>query len=114
MLWLYTSGLGGEHRIDGRPVAEKVGREHFDGGSGPLADGQDAAAEVVGAAIGQVVAGHGGDDDVFQPQPKRGLGDAVRARRLRERPGAPRLTEQKPHGRVQTLPRIMKVAVRRE
>ena len=28
--------------------------------------------------------------------------------------GVPRGTEQKPHGLVQTLPRIMKVAVRRE
>ena len=42
-----------------------------------VADGQDAAAEVVGAAVGQVVAGDRGDDDVLQAEPGAGLGQAV-------------------------------------
>ena len=41
------------------------------------ADRQDAAAEVVGAAVGQVVAGDRRDHDVLQPEPGAGLGQAV-------------------------------------
>ena len=102
------------HAVDGGRVAEEVGRQHLDGGAGPLADGEDAAAEVVGPAVGQVVARHRGDDDVLAgraaPPPRR----RARARRLPASSVSPRGTEQKPHGRVQTLPRIMNVAVRRE
>ena len=60
-----------QHGIHRGQVAEEVGRQHLDGRPGPLAHRQDAAAEVVGAAVGQVVARHGGDDDVAQAQPVR-------------------------------------------
>ena len=67
-----------QHAVDRRQIAEEVGRQHFDDGPGSLAHGQDAAAEVVGAAVGQVVARHRGDDDVPQAQPMGRLGDAGR------------------------------------
>ena len=50
-------GLAGEDDVDGRGVAVEVGGQDLDRRAGPLADGQDAAAEVVGAAVGEVVAG---------------------------------------------------------
>ena len=93
-------GLAGEDDIDGVGVAVEVGGQDLDGGSGPLPDGQDAAAEVVGAAVGEVVAGDGGDDDVLQAEP--GQASARRSGSSRATAsGLPRLTAQKPQGRVQ-------------
>src|SRR5204862_717488 len=40
------------------------------------ADGKDAAAKVVGAAVVEVIACHGGDDNVLEPESQGGLGDA--------------------------------------
>src|SRR5207245_1389938 len=45
---------------------------------GARADGDDAAAEVIGAAVVEIVTGHGSDHHVLEPQPQRSLGDALR------------------------------------
>ena len=70
-------GLGREDDLDRLGAAVEVGGQHLDRRPGPGADGQDAAAEVVGAAVGQVVAGHRGDHDVLQAEPGARLGQAV-------------------------------------
>ena len=70
-------GPGLQDDVDRLGPAVEVGGEHFDRGPGALADGQDALAEVLGAAVGQVVAGDGGDDDVPQAQAMAGLGQSV-------------------------------------
>ena len=81
-------GPGREDDVD------RVGCGRRSRGSGPrsvapvrLADRQDAAPEVLGTAVGEVVAGDRGDHDVPQPEPVAGLGQAVAARR-RPRPRA--------------------------
>ena len=72
-----TSGAA-EDDVD-RParVAVEVGRQDLDRRPGPAPDGQDAPAEVLGAAVGQVVAGHRRDHDVPQAEPGAGLGQPV-------------------------------------
>lgn len=69
-------GLGFDDAADGLAAAAEVGGEHFDGGSCFLADGDDRFVEVFGSAIGEVVAGDAGDDDVFQAETQGGFGDA--------------------------------------
>ena len=69
-------GPGGEDDVDQLASSVEIGREHFDGGAGPPPHGQDALAEVVGAAVGQVVTRHRGDHDVAQPQPVAGFGQS--------------------------------------
>ena len=76
-LWLKTSGSADEDDVDRLGAAVEVGGQHLDRRPGPGADGQDAAAEMLGAAVGQVVAGHRGDDDVLQAEPGARLGQAV-------------------------------------
>ena len=66
-----------EDDVDGVGIPLEVGDEHFDGRAGPGSDGRDAAAEVVRAAVGEVVAGHGGDDHMLQAEPRAGFGEAV-------------------------------------
>ncbi len=56
--------------------AVEVGRQDFDRRAGRLADGQDATPEVLRAAVGEVVAGDGRDDDVSQAEPRAGFGEA--------------------------------------
>ena len=112
-LWLKTSGAADEHGVDRVGAAVEVGREDLDRRAGACANGQDALAEVLGAAVGKVVAGDGGDHDVPQAEPVRRPRPGARARRAATASGWPRLTAQKPQGRVQTSPRIMNVAVRR-
>ena len=68
---------GFDHAIDGRQIADEVGREHFDRRAGPLAHGQDAAIKMLGAAIGQVVARDRSDDDMLQAQPRSGFGQPL-------------------------------------
>ena len=77
MLWLKTSGAAERTVSIASVSAVEVGGQDLDRRAGPRADGQDAAAEVLGAAVGQVVAGHRGDDDVLQAEPGAGLGQAV-------------------------------------
>ena len=58
---------GFEDGVDGGEAAMEVGDEEFDGGVwAGLADGSDDGGEMVGAAVGEVVAGDHGDDDVAQ------------------------------------------------
>ena len=49
-----------------RRVAEKVGGQNLHGGARALPDGQDAPVKMVGAAVGKVVARHGGDDHMSE------------------------------------------------
>ncbi len=57
-------------------VALEVGREDLDGRAGPLANGQDALAEMLGAAVGEVVSRDAGDDHVLQAEAGTGFGEA--------------------------------------
>ena len=59
-----------------RAVAEEVGDENFHGRPGSFAGGEDALVEMFGAAIGQVVARHRCDHDMFQAQACGGFGNA--------------------------------------
>ena len=70
-------GRGREDDVDRFGAAVEVGRQDLDRRPGPRADGQDALAEVLGAAVGRVVAGHRRDHDVPQAQPGAGLGQPV-------------------------------------
>ena len=78
------------------------------------ADLADAGGEDARAAVLLVVAVHRGDDGVPQPHARDGVRDPAPAPRDRAAArGSPVLTAQKPHARVHTSPRIMKVAVPR-
>ena len=77
MLWLNTSGAAERTTSIDIRAAVEVGGEDLDRRAGPGADGQDALAEVLGAAVGEIVARHGRDDDVAQAEPGAGLGEAV-------------------------------------
>ena len=74
MLWLNTSGRAAITRSMAGTVSQKIGRQHFDGGPSPFADGQHGAVKMIGPAIRQVVARDRSDDDVFQSQPGGGFG----------------------------------------
>ena len=70
-------GRGGEDDVDQLAAPVEIGREHLDRGTGSPAHGQDALAEVFGAAVGKVVARDGGDDHVAQSQPVARFGQAL-------------------------------------
>ena len=112
MLWLKTSGAAVDDAVDGRRLhVTKSGVSTSTVAPGPLADGQHAPIEMLGAAVGQVVARDRRDDDVLQAQPRGRFGQRGPARRLPGFAAGRAATAQKPQGRVQTLPRIMNVAV---
>ena len=71
-------GLRREDAVDQIVPPVEVGGEDFDRRSGPASNGVDASAEVLRAAIGQVVAGDRRDDDVPKPQSLAGLGEPLR------------------------------------
>ena len=82
-------GLSFEHDVDQIASTVEIWREHFNGEKpARQAHGQDATAEVFGAAVRQVVAGYGGDDNVAQPQAPAGLGQTLRLID-RDRTGSP-------------------------
>ena len=69
----------GEHGVDGGIVVQKIRREHFDDDFGiHRAHALDDILKMRRAAIGQIIARHGGDDDVIELHPPRGFGDAFR------------------------------------
>ena len=73
------------------------------------ADGADRAGEMLGAAVGEIVAVDRGDDDMGEAELGDGVGDArglAGVERVRQA-GA---TLQKAQARVQISPMIMKVA----
>src|SRR5204862_5315818 len=59
---------GLDHTLQCPGLANKVGREHFDGSAGPLAHGQYALVKMFGPAVGQIVASDGGNDNVSEAQ----------------------------------------------
>ena len=68
-----------EHEIDGRVTVLKIGNQNFDDDAGiQFADFFNRLAKMLRAAVRHVVAGDGGDDDVFQFHPACGLGHAER------------------------------------
>ena len=69
------------------------------------------AAKCAGAAVGQVVAVHRGDDDVLQPEPGHGVGDAERFVGV-ERAGQAGAHVAEAQARVQVSPMIIMVAWR--
>ena len=76
-----------EDAVDQVLAAVEIRGQHLDGRPGPPAHGLDAAREMVRAAVGQVVAGHGGDDDVPEPQPLASLGKSFGLVQLDGAPG---------------------------
>ena len=51
--------------------------KHFDGCGGiEGSDSFNSLAEMLGAAVGEIVSGNGGDDDVFEFKAASGFGDA--------------------------------------
>src|SRR5512138_298212 len=63
--------------VNGVVAVIEIGGEDLDDGGGiQLANGFDCLPEMAGAAIGKVIAGDGGDDDVLEAHPAGGLGDA--------------------------------------
>ncbi len=68
------------------------------------------ATEMLRAAVGEIVAGDAGDDDVFESQRPNRLGHAPRLVRVRRQRLALRHAA-KPARRVQTSPKIINVAV---
>ena len=113
VLWFRIVGPGVDHGCERAPVALEVGDEHLDRAAGDaLADRPDAGREDGGAAVLLVVAVDGGDDRVAEAHARDRVGHARGLRRDRAaRRAGPVLTAQKPQARVQTSPRIMKVAV---
>ena len=78
-------GPGSHDRAQGRLVAPEIRDQDLDGGTGSVApaDGLDGGREMRRAAVGQVVARHGGHHGMAQPQGRRGpahAGGLVRVR----------------------------------
>ena len=70
---------GLEDRVQRIPVPTQVGNEDLDPGAGDaLAQSADRGREMRGAAVGQVVARHGGDDHETQPHAGGGIGQPAR------------------------------------
>ena len=92
MLWLKTSGRAASTVCERLLLdAEEVGREHLDR-SRPAASLQraDRRRVVAGAAVGDVVAVDGGDDDVRSPICAAACGEAERLERVGRRVGLAR------------------------
>ena len=101
---------GVNHAIQRARLADEVRGQHFDDASVAARTASIVFEKMLGAAVGQVVARDRRDHDMPQPKPDRRLGhppgSSGRAASV-----LPLGTQQKPQGRVQTLPRIMNVAV---
>ena len=78
MLWLNTSGAASSTRSTADRSPRKSGVSTSTTAPVRCAHGQDTAAEVIRAAVGQIVARHRRDDDVPQPQAMRRLRHAGR------------------------------------
>jgi len=103
-----------EHGAERVRVAHEVGNEHLHARRRhSLPDPADRRGEVRGPAVGKLVAVDGGDHDVAEPEPARGVRDAGRLRGSTGS-GRPLRMSQKGQERVHTFPRIRNVAVRRE
>ncbi len=100
-----------DHAVDGVGVAQEIGREDFHRRPRTGTNRAHALVEMLRPTVRQVIARNRRNDHMFEPQPHGRLRHACRLVRL-ERFGFPLGTEQKPQGRVQTLPKIMNVAVR--
>ena len=78
-LWLKMCGRASITIASAQSRSLKSGHEHLDDDLRiRLADGLDGLFEMLRSAVAQIVAGHGGDDDVAEIHPAGGLGDAVR------------------------------------
>jgi hypothetical protein len=72
-------GLGFDHDIESGVVVVEIGNEDFDNDAGiELAHGLDGFAEMISAAVFQIIARDGGDDDVIEFHAAGGFGDAHR------------------------------------
>ena len=100
-----------EDRAQRALVAAAVRDEHLDLGVRPAGpDGLDGGGERAGAAVGQIVAGDGGDDG--EARSMRSTASATRSGSVGSRASGWRVsTRQNPQARVQRSPLIMKVAV---
>ncbi len=104
-------GPGGDDRLDRTRLAQEVGGQDLDRrarATGP--DRLDAAHELEGAAVRQIVAVDRGDHDVRQAHRGHDLGQVRRLVRVDRQGHAPVLTLQKAQARVQVSPRIITVA----
>ncbi len=70
-------GFGVEDGVEVVELALPIGRKDFDGGLRiAVADGADGGGPDRGAAVGEFVAGDGGDDAVAEAHLGDGIGDA--------------------------------------
>ena len=100
MLWLKMSGRAFITVSSASQFPWKSGRQHLDAAARhPFPKLADRLGEDSGAAVRQVVARHGCDDDVTQPDPP--TASARRRGSSRSKPvGRPVVTEQKPQFRA--------------
>ena len=98
--------------LDRAGLAEEIGHEHLDDGPRGLSDRHDRALKVLGAAVGQVVAGDARDHDVGEAEPagrlRHPLGlvdlECLRlALRHRAEPAGPRADVAENHERGRAL-----------
>ena len=72
-------GRGVEHELDAPILRVKIGHEHFDDDRWiHLADSANGARKMFRAAVLQIIARDGGNDDVLELEPSDGFGDALR------------------------------------
>ena len=106
-------GTGCHDNLERFAAALEIGHQHLHAAPGmTLANCVYRKREQLGAAIRAVVAVDAGNHGVTQPHGDHGFGYAAGLVVIHGE-GAPFCTAQKPQRRVQTFPRIMKVAVRR-
>ena len=100
------------HGLDRALLAQEVGGEHLDGGRRRARpDGADGLREMLGAAVGEIVAVDRGDDDVLQASlaiAAATFSGSAGSSGL----GSPVATLQKAQARVQVSPMIIMVAWR--
>ena len=72
-------GLRRHHHFKRAVLAQEIRRQDLDGrGRAARADGADGLREMLGAAVGEIVAVDRGDDDMGKPELEGGFGDVLR------------------------------------
>ena len=74
-------GLGRDHDFERAVLAQEIGRQDLDrGGRASRADGADGLREMLGAAVGEIVAIDRGDHDMGEPELEGRFRDMLRLR----------------------------------
>ena len=67
-----------QNAVNGAFIAKEIRRQYFDDGPGSGADGQNTLIKMIRAAVRQIVARDGGDNNMAQAEAGGGLGDTLR------------------------------------